>query len=135
MPIQHSVSVTSNSEMLAEQIKRGTQANLKAAAIIWHGGIVRQLTGSRSGRIYRIPGTSRRYTASAPGEAPATRTGDLRTSYRFKVYQKSAVVGSPLMYALHLEKGTSKMAPRPHIAPALVANRPAIMAALERNVI
>jgi hypothetical protein len=36
------------------------------------------LSGQRSGRVYRVPGTSRFYRASAPGEAPAVRKGALR---------------------------------------------------------
>lgn len=39
------------------------------------------LRGQRSGRVYRIPNTKQMYTASAPGEPPAVRTGTLRTSW------------------------------------------------------
>lgn len=34
----------------------------------------------RTGRTYRIPGTNKTYTASAPGEYPALATGELRAS-------------------------------------------------------
>ena len=36
------------------------------------------LRGKRSGRVYRKPHTKSHYTASAPGEPPARRTGNLR---------------------------------------------------------
>ena len=36
------------------------------------------LRGKRSGRVYRKPYTKSHYTASAPGEPPARRTGNLR---------------------------------------------------------
>ena len=39
------------------------------------------LRGQRSGRQYRIPHTRRTYTASAPGEPPAVRTGIFRLSW------------------------------------------------------
>ena len=35
------------------------------------------LRGKRSGRVYRKPHTKSHYTASAPGEPPARRTGNL----------------------------------------------------------
>jgi plasmid stabilization system protein ParE len=40
------------------------------------------LSGQRSGRRYRVPGTARTYPASAPGEAPAVRAGNLRLGWR-----------------------------------------------------
>lgn len=118
-----------------EQIRRGVRANLTAAAIIWHGAVIQELTGPRSGRMYQIPGTAQKYTASAPGEPPASRTGDLRTSYRFQVQDEYAEIGSPLDYAPMLEYGTRKMAPRPHLMPAFQKARAQIIDALERNVI
>ena len=75
------------------------------------------LSGNRSGRTYFVPGTSRTYTASAPGEAPAQATGELRQSVRTQVDNSSSMiigyVGSTLVYAPCLEFGTRKMAARP----------------------
>ena len=42
--------------------------------------MIASMTGQKSGRIYKIPGTDRTYQASAPGQAPAAPTGFLRTS-------------------------------------------------------
>ena len=39
------------------------------------------LRGKRSGRVYRKPHTKSHYTASAPGEPPARRTGNLRLNW------------------------------------------------------
>ena len=44
------------------------------------------LHGQRSGKKYRVPGTRRKYTASAPGESPAVRTGVFRLSWGTHVH-------------------------------------------------
>ena len=97
------------------------------------------LRGARSGRRYKVPGTYRRqrdkatgkmkngryYTASAPGEPPAVRTGIFRASWQPTAH---VVYGSYISriesdartenggYTLGqlLEDGTSRMAPRPY---------------------
>ena len=40
------------------------------------------LRGQRHGRRYRVPGKKTHYTASAPGEPPAARTGLFRISWQ-----------------------------------------------------
>ncbi|HUW57736.1 MAG TPA: HK97-gp10 family putative phage morphogenesis protein [Planctomycetota bacterium] len=90
------------------------------------------LSGARSGRTYRVPGTRRTYTASAPGEAPAQRLGDLRRSIRVQPRiepgRVQARVGSDLEYAVYLEYGTRTMQPRPHLRIAYERARPRIEA-------
>lgn len=105
---------------------------LRSAALI-------VLRGQRSGRRYKVPGTYRRqrdksdgkmkngryYTASAPGEPPAVRTGAFRLSWQptarvvFGSYIsriESDVRTENGQYTLGeiLEEGTSRMAPRPY---------------------
>lgn len=96
------------------------------------------LRGERSGRRYKVPGTyarqrdetdgkmknGRYYTASAPGEPPAVRTGAFRLSWRptarvaFGSYiskiESDIRVGNGEALGDILENGTSKMAPRPY---------------------
>ena len=80
------------------------------------------LSGSRSGRIYKVPGTGVEYTASAPGEPPAVQLGDLRKSVKGGVEKEGKTVigfvGSELPKASMLEMGTSKMLPRPWLRPS-----------------
>jgi len=80
------------------------------------------LRGQRSGRIYRAPFSKRKYTASAPGEPPAVRSGDLRRSWRPMTGSEGAgdtltikpAIVTNVEYAPYLEHGTKKgMAPRP----------------------
>lgn len=80
------------------------------------------LRGQRSGRVYKKPHSNATYTASAPGEPPARRTGNLRLHWNGEV--KGGVISgggasmtlsleSQEYYSGYLEDGTSKMAPRP----------------------
>lgn len=116
------------------------------------------LRGQRSGRRYRIPATGPNrcrkhrdqatgrmvsgvyYTASAPGEAPANRTGAFRTSWQQRVYAEESahelVVHTVLesndrtkngkLIGDMLEKGTSRMKPRPYKDKVIDMATPAI---------
>lgn len=89
------------------------------------------MEGSKSGRVYRLPGGGRRHRASAPGEAPAVATGRLRAGVgvRLAAGGLGATVGvhdaSLAGIAANLEFGTRAMAARPWLLPALEAARPA----------
>ena len=97
------------------------------------------LRGQRTGRRYKVPGTYRRqrdkvtgkmrngryYTASAPGEPPAVRTGTFRASwqpearvafgsYISRISSDVRTDNGQHILGEVLEKGTSRMAPRPH---------------------
>ena len=78
---------------------------------------VEKLSGPRTGRVYKVPGTNRTYIASAPGEPPAVQVGDLRKSVKSGVEKDGrdviGFVGSDLPKAPMLEYGTRKMAARP----------------------
>ena len=76
-----------------------------------------QVTRSREG------GATYDHTASSPGDAPNTDTGDLVKSIQLDVQKKRVLVGSGLAYAKFLEFGTRVMAPRPWLVPALEKNR------------
>lgn len=95
------------------------------------------LKGQRSGRKYRKPyiGSKTReerkksgyktpvYTASAPGEPPARRTGNLRMHWNGNVKARDTLGGTEVIavlesgekYAGYLENGTSKMKARPFV--------------------
>jgi hypothetical protein len=85
------------------------------------------LRGQRTGRVYRVPFTKKTYRASAPGEAPAVRTGIFRLSWGTHVHvekkgnkfravsaiESNVKVGSHLLGGI-LEHGTKKKKPRPY---------------------
>ena len=85
------------------------------------------LRGQRSGRVYRVPFTKKKYTASAPGESPAVRTGIFRLSWGIHNYIKkngtqfeaiasieSNIKAGKYLLGDILENGTGKMAKRPY---------------------
>lgn len=131
-----SVSYKSYVPELQDALEEHLRANLQRAILIWERSLKLTLTGRRSGRIYNVPGTAIPHQASAPGEAPAVLTGVLRNSYQSEVSEKAMVayLGSELDYALWLERGTTKMEPRPAIEPSFKAVEDQIKKALARPV-
>lgn len=97
------------------------------------------LTGERSGKRYTVPDTGRtdrktgkrirgsgvKYTASAPGEPPARRTGNLRLRWSGSVETSAnsngteviATLESEMPYAGYLENGvpSRNLKPRPFV--------------------
>lgn len=116
------VTIKLNSHNILPKLESVATQRMFAAAQEVRNETLRTLSGNRTGRTYRVPGTQVTYTASAPGEAPAVQTGQLRNSIRDNVYSEGksvkGEVGTELLKGLWLEKGTSKMAPRPWLEPS-----------------
>lgn len=101
--------------------------------------------GQRGGRIYGVPGTKKKYQASAPGQPPAVRTGAFRMSWQPQAYvmfgsyisriESDLQVGTKRSYTLGdlLEHGTTKMAPRPHHDKILEKAEPGIVRIYSRD--
>ena len=90
------------------------------------------LEGGKTGRIYKRRTVT--HVASAPGEAPASDTGRLVNSTHAEAGQGEALAisgSSAVKYAQMLEFGTSKMAPRPFMFPALEKSKAWITARLQ----
>lgn len=93
------------------------------------------LKGQRSGRVYRKPYSKAKYRASAPGEAPARRTGNLRMHWNGQVKCTNTSKGgvnvvaeleSQESYAGHLENGTKHIKPRPFVDKIIEKATPVI---------
>lgn len=131
---------------------------IEAAAILVRDEIVSEINSSTpAGSQYRIPGTRYRdgkkgqsrkrglYTASAPGQAPAEREGIYRERWQntpavreggqvaAAVFNDASVgkqqepLAAILEYGMK-EQGKGRVAPRPHIAPAIDRAEPKIRA-------
>lgn len=115
-------SLNNNLPKIKAELEREFEKAILKSAIRVHREVVYLLKGSRTGKMYKVPGTKRTYQASAPGESPAQRLGHLRTSYKYIVEDNGmdakGYVGSPLEYSHFLEYGTYKMKPRPHLRVA-----------------
>lgn len=146
------VAIEDTVENVRNQVKRRTQ---RAANELRNSALI-VLRGQRSGRRYKVPGTYRRqrdktdgkmkngryYTASAPGEPPAVRTGTFRNSWQVSPNSGRELYGSffariesdvrtdngKYLLGEILEEGTpgGKMAPRPYVEKTLEKAEPNI---------
>ena len=119
---------------LGANIRAANKRNLEAAGRAVHTEIQRVLRrGGRSGHSYYVPGTQTRYTASAPGEAPANVTGTLAGSYEYQASDTRAVIGTSDKRGPMLEYGTQYIEPRPHVAPAVHRSMGRVESLLKRG--
>ena len=102
-----SSTFVSNMPAVTLAIAVGSAGGVQKAAYHVRNSIVLALrnTPKRTGHVYKVPGTNVTYTASAPGEYPATVTGRLRGSFRAKkIGPSSYAVGSDVKYVEPLDK-------------------------------
>ena len=137
--IAYGQSFEAITDEITSQIRAQMQSRSYRAANELRNSALLVLRGQRTGRRYKVPGTYRRqrdpvtgqmkngryYTASAPGEPPAVRTGIFRLSWQPEAH---VVYGSYIsriasdvrtddgnhLLGEVLENGTARMAPRPH---------------------
>lgn len=87
-------------------------------------------SGPKSGVIYSRGNKVHR--ASAPGQSPANDTGKLASGINYnKVSDNLHEIKITTPYALPLEVGTSKLAPRPFIMPAILSVKKKLLKALK----
>ena len=99
----------------AEERFRMLAVFLQKAVSAAFTGMIGSMTGQKSGRVYKIPGTDRTYQASAPGQAPAAPTGFLRNSItvgRVNDYEYVVSIAAPYGKILEFVKN------RPFAIPA-----------------
>ena len=105
-----------------KQLNQEARSQARRAVNVLRNSAMRVLAGKRHGKIGRVPNTKTRYIMSAPGEAPAVRTGNLRRNWRQYVLAEehtggtriTARIKSDMPYSDYLDEGTSKMAARPY---------------------
>jgi len=106
---------------------------LNAACDVGRNQVVKNISGSRSGRTYKVPGTQVTYTASAPGEYPAVRLGQLKGSIKSSVKGDTGYVGTDVEYALALEKKPPSKGGREFMRPSLNQARPGMLVQLGKR--
>ena len=93
-------------------------------------------TGAKSGVIYQMYNPRREHRASAPGQSPASDTGNLVSQIIVKQKTRNITnVESNANYSAFLEYGTSKMQPRPFMLPAFEKSKKPILDATFRRVV
>ena len=104
-----------------------------ATAVEMRADIVKSIQrGPASGVTYEKYKPRRTHTASAPGQPPMSDTGYLANRITFdRLGDLTAVVGTKVEYAVHLEYGTERMAARPFFRPAVERMRPKYIGKLE----
>ena len=118
--------MASNVSEILKKLGDAKEERLIAASEHARNRLVEKLGGNRTGRTYTVPGTSVTYTASSPGEAPASRTGQLRGSIEYETTKDKSVIGTRLQYGAFLELGTNRNAPRPWLRSTLLEERDTI---------
>ena len=127
--------VLSQLENLDKQLEPDFQEIVKGGAQLIRGEAIKSIqTGAKSGIMYQKYNPRREHRASAPGQSPASDTGNLVS--KIIVRQKSqdvTSVESNANYSAFLEYGTSKMQPRPFMLPAFEkSKKPIINAVINR---
>jgi len=115
-------------------IDASAKAAMTKACYAARSQILKNLSGTRSGITYKVPGTDTTYTASAPGEYPAVATGHLKQTITMALATEGGalvgLIGTPLDYGLYLEKKGPQHGGREWLRPSFVQAHSAIMAAL-----
>lgn len=109
---------------LSSEVIKGVKKAIRiGGTTVRNDAILSIAQGSKSGRVYARGNVTHR--ASAAGEAPATDTGYLVSNINLVMDADGlgCVVDSRADYSSHLEFGTSKMAARPFLQPALEMNK------------
>ncbi len=123
MKVGASVTFKSNIPQMMRKVESIVRDRMLESAFAVRNTVLETLSGNRSGRTYYVPGTRKKYTASAPGQPPAVATSELRQSVTASVKGEgrnmAGTVGSKAKHALPLEFGTRKMAARPWLRISL----------------
>lgn len=125
-----SIDITGIPVKAINQINDQLPARAVSAALLLKDASLEVLSGQRSGKSYKKPegGT---YTASAPGEPPAERTGNLRGHWRTiqcGANGQNPAIETTVFYARYMENGTpgGMIAPRPFVQKIVDKAKPGI---------
>lgn len=129
------VEVTWNPQVSTEAVRQAALRGIIKGAGIVREEIVRLIQQTpKTGLIYTRRGIT--HQASAPGEPPASDTGNLvqNITVEINAQQLSALVVSNADYADALEFGTTKMEPRPYMRVGLENVADKVREAIEEEI-
>ena len=111
--------VLSQLNRLGKDMEVPFQEIVKGGGQLIRGEAIKSIqSGAKSGVLYQMYNPRREHRASAPGQAPASDTGNLVSKIIVKKQAGEIKVQSNADYSKYLEYGTSKMAARPFMFPA-----------------
>ena len=124
-------------DRLAKDMELPFQEVVKGGGQLIRGEAIKSIqSGAKSGVMYQMYNPRREHRASAPGQAPASDTGNLVSKIIVKQKTKNIVnVESNADYSAFLEYGTSKMDPRPFMLPAFEKSKKPITEATFKRVV
>jgi len=122
---------------LEQDLEKPFREVIAGGAQLIRGEAIKSIqSGPKSGRIYEKYNPRRTHKASAPGQAPASDTGNLVRNIVVKQENPDLVkVESNAIYSSFLEFGTSKMLARPFLFPATERSRKKIAQAVFNRVV
>ena len=123
-------------DRLAKDMELPFQEVVKGGGQLIRGEAIKSIqTGAKSGVMYQMYNPRREHRASAPGQAPASDTGNLVSKITVKQKSLNVVhVESNADYSSFLEYGTSKMEARPFMFPAFEKSKKPILNAVFNRV-
>ena len=129
--------VMSSLKNLEQDLEKPFREVIVGGAQLIRGEAIKSIqSGPKSGRIYEKYNPRRTHKASAPGQAPASDTGNLVRNIVVKQENPDLVkVESNATYSSFLEFGTSKMLARPFLFPATERSRKKIAQAVFNRVV
>lgn len=89
--VGHEIRIECND--LVKRLEQNAQSKARRAVNIMANAAKEVLAGQRSGRRYKMPHKKTTYQASAPGEPPAVRSGNLRRNWKQTVLATPASDG------------------------------------------
>ena len=129
--------VMSQLSRLNKELEKPFQEVIKGGGQLIRAEAVRSIqSGAKSGIVYEKYNPRRSHKSSAPGQSPASDTGNLVSKIIVKQKSLNVVhVESNADYSAFLEFGTSKMQPRPFMFPAFEKSTKPILNAVFRRVV
>ena len=128
--------VLSQLSRLNKELEKPFQEVVKGGGQLIRAEAVKSIqSGAKSGIVYEKYNPRRSHRSSAPGQSPASDTGNLVSKIIVKNNGNEVRVQSNANYSKYLEYGTSKMLARPFMFPAKEKSKRKIVEATANKVI